>query len=82
MKTKDLAIVGGAAIAAFFLLKRFGGANFQAQLQKTADAVNGVFNTAAPGEPGFGWRYFDDGTAIDPAGNYYFQGKLIWTSGK
>lgn len=26
-----------------------------------------------------GWRYFTDGTAIDPYGNYYKEGQLIWT---
>lgn len=25
-----------------------------------------------------GWRYFDNGTAIDPAGNYYQDGQMIW----
>jgi hypothetical protein len=27
---------------------------------------------------GNGWRYFDNGTAIDPRGNYYQGGQLIW----
>jgi hypothetical protein len=26
-----------------------------------------------------GWRYFTDGTSIDPYGNYYKGGQLIWT---
>jgi hypothetical protein len=26
-----------------------------------------------------GWRYFTDGTAIDPQGNYYQNGALIWS---
>lgn len=26
-----------------------------------------------------GWRYFSDGTAIDPSGNYYSGGALVWS---
>lgn len=26
-----------------------------------------------------GWQVFSDGTEIDPQGNYWFQGKQIWT---
>ena len=26
-----------------------------------------------------GWQVFDDGTEIDPDGNYWFQGKQVWT---
>lgn len=29
---------------------------------------------------GNGWRYFDDGTAIDPQGNYYQNGQMIWSA--
>ena len=30
-----------------------------------------IINTASPTDPAFGWRYFPDGTAIDPKGRYY-----------
>jgi hypothetical protein len=26
----------------------------------------------------FGWRYFTDGTAIDPYGAYYKNGLMVW----
>lgn len=26
-----------------------------------------------------GWRYFTDGTAIDPQGSYYLNGQLVWS---
>lgn len=26
-----------------------------------------------------GWRYFSDGTTIDPQGRYYYQGQLTWS---
>jgi len=32
-------------------------------------------------DPGYGWTYYTDGTAIDPSGNYYYQGELVWTAG-
>lgn len=43
------------------------------------DYVNMIFNQANPGDPGFGWSYYDNGTAIDPSGNYYFQGEQVWS---
>lgn len=30
-----------------------------------------IQNTALPGQTGYGWRYFSDGTAMDPSGKYY-----------
>lgn len=41
-----------------------------------------INNPALPGEPGYGWRYFDDGTVIDPAGRYYKNGQLVYTPGQ
>lgn len=31
---------------------------------------------------GNGWRYFTDGTAIDPQGRYWKDGQIIWTPAK
>jgi hypothetical protein len=54
------------------------------------DAVNNNFdisgwdaseiqNTATtPGQEGYGWRYFTDGTAISPDGKYYSGGSLVY----
>lgn len=39
-----------------------------------------VANTAGVDDPGYGWKYYNDGTAIDPSGNYYFQGDLIYSN--
>lgn len=39
-----------------------------------------VVNAATEGQPGYGWRYFSDGTAIDPNGNYYYQGQQVYSS--
>lgn len=39
-------------------------------------------NMAQPGEEGYGWQYYDTGdgnVSIDPSGNYYQNGELIWS---
>lgn len=41
--------------------------------------VTAIENTAQPGEEAYGWRYFTDGTSIDPSGNYYRGDELIWS---
>jgi hypothetical protein len=38
-----------------------------------------ITNPAEEGQPGYGWQYYSDGTVIDPAGNYYRDGQLIWS---
>jgi len=42
-------------------------------------AVEPIFNPATPGQEGYGWQYFSDGTVIDPSGQYYQGGNLIWS---
>lgn len=34
-----------------------------------------------PGQEGYGWQYYSDGTAIDPSGNYYQNGNLVYAAG-
>lgn len=38
-----------------------------------------VANGALPGQPGYGWKYYNNGTSIDPQGNYYFQVEKVWS---
>lgn len=38
-----------------------------------------IANPAKEGEPGYGWQYYSDGTAIDPQGSYYYQGEKVWS---
>lgn len=45
-------------------------------LQSETTAIE---NTAQPGQEGYGWQYFTDGTVIDPSGNYYRDGQIIWS---
>ena len=37
-----------------------------------------IENTAAPGSPGYGWKYYSDGTSISPEGKYYYQGSEVY----
>jgi hypothetical protein len=41
--------------------------------------VTEIVNTALPGQNGYGWRYFSDGTVIDPSGQYYVDGQVVWS---
>lgn len=36
-------------------------------------------NTALPGDVGYGWKYYSDGTTISPDGKYYYNGELAWS---
>lgn len=81
MDKEDLMLIALAAgIAYYFLkIKRAQSAN---TVNNTGQAVNGVseiFTGAVKGALGYGWRYFSDGTSIDPNGNYYQNGQLIWS---
>ena len=42
-------------------------------------AATEIPNTAVEGDEAFGWKYYSDGTVIDPDGNYYRNGKMIWS---
>lgn len=42
-------------------------------------AAGRIPNDDTRGQPGFGWQYFTDGTAISPTGTYYHQGQPVWS---
>lgn len=81
MKMDNNMIVLGLAAVAVYLITQSkkspiaakantGLTATQAQTSEIFDINGGVF--------GNGWRYFSDGTAIDPQGNYYKGGQEIW----
>lgn len=43
-----------------------------------AGAPTSISNSALPGQPGYAWQYFSDGTAIGPDGSYYLNGQKIY----
>lgn len=45
----------------------------------TSNSPEQIFNGALPGQPGYGWDYFTNGVTIDPDGNYYMNGRQVWS---
>ncbi len=37
-------------------------------------------NTALPGQPGWAWVNYTDGTSISPQGDYYLHGQLVYAN--
>lgn len=82
MKQGEIIALGLAGVAVYMIWKNRSGAagvSASAPLRSTADAVSEIFDSAGKAFSN-GWRYFTDGTAIDPGGNYYSQGQLIWSN--
>ena len=73
MKTKQLFIIAAAAVGAYLVAR----AVFAKRRTATA-SPSSIANSALPGQPGYGWTYYDDGTAISPQGVYYYQGQEVW----
>ena len=53
----------------------FGGGGSAAQ----ATGPSLIPNDDTAGQPGYGWQYFTNGTAISPSGTYYHQGQPVWS---
>lgn len=87
MKLDTIAIIAAAG-AGLFLMSRTLKTTVSGIVAKpgTASSLNNggslptmeVQNSALPGQPGWGWTYYNDGTAIGPDGTYYFQGSKVW----
>ncbi len=78
MKQENMIALGLAAVAVYLLtqtkkttIAKSGG------LTGTNKAVSEIFD-ASGGAFSNGWRYFSDGTAIDPSGNYFYGGQKVW----
>lgn len=79
MKHAEYLVLGLAAVAVLLIVKQSKSATPSGGTA-TAPAGNWVaeiFNGVSAW--GNGWRYFDNGTAIDPAGNYYLNGEKVWS---
>lgn len=69
----DLIVLGLAGVALLMIVKGARAGKTVSQMVKE------IANPATvPGLTGYGWRYFDDGTAIDPSGAYYLNGQMVW----
>lgn len=81
MKQSDFIVLGLAGLAVYMI--------WQSQKPKATSTtssspragldtfVDEIFNGS--GRPfDNGWRYFENGVAIDPSGNYYQGGQMVW----
>lgn len=85
MKQTDLIVLALAGVAVYMIVRSQKGGTTAPAAGGGATAVDRfvdeIFN--AGGTPfNNGWRYYENGTAIDPQGNYYFQGQLVWRAGQ
>lgn len=77
MKTDTLLIIVAAAVG-LFVISRAVRAQGTGTVLDQSNKVSAIPNNALPGQPGWGWRYYSDGTAIGPDGRYYFQGAEVY----
>lgn len=83
MKTDTLIIIAAAAAGLYVIAKTVKGGAILGMGKVSpsvtgAGRANAINNTALPGQPGWAWQYFTDGTAIGPDGKYYSQGQEVY----
>lgn len=71
--------LGIAGLALFLIVKAKKGTT-TSKATATAKPAGWVSEILDMGGKGFAndWRYFDNGVAIDPSGNYYQDGAMVW----
>lgn len=79
MKQTELIALALAGIALYMIVKPKATNAAKGTTGTVSGFVNEIFGAA--GQDFAGWRYFDNGTAIDPQGNYYLNGQKIWSAG-
>lgn len=52
-----------------------------AGMNPSGNYTNAIGNNALPGQPGYGWDYYDNGTAISPEGQYFHEGQAVTGTG-
>lgn len=92
LEKNDLWIVAAAGLAVYLILRKPKGAvsvgepvtlwgEVTSAVNQISSKISEVVNGALPGQPGYGWRYFDNGVAISPTGEYYKNGVKVWSPG-
>jgi len=81
MKQTDILLLLGLGIGLLVFMKK-ATAKPVLQIATGGTLADKVASQAlAPGDAGYGWKYFTDGTAINPDGTQYYQGgQLIWNA--
>lgn len=81
MKQAEMIALGLAGVALYLIVKSNKGTSGGAStgLRDMSKSVTEILESTGQAFAN-GWRYFTDGTAIDPAGNYYQGGQLVWSN--
>jgi hypothetical protein len=82
LDTSNLLTITAGAVVAFLavqILKRRTAAGAATPAAGGAGYATQIETLALPGQAGWGWQYFTDGTAIGPDGAYYHNGVKVWT---
>ncbi|MGE0350383.1 hypothetical protein [Hydrogenophaga sp.] len=78
LQQTEMIVLGLAGLAVYMIWRsQAPKANKPSDTGKPASWVDEIFQSGG-GSFGNGWRYFENGTAIDPSGNYYFDGKMVY----
>lgn len=81
MKQTELIALGLAAVAVYLIAKSKGVQGVASAPRTTTgttfDKVTEILDSAGKAFSN-GWRYFSNGTSIDPKGNYYKGNQLVW----
>lgn len=74
MKSEYLILAVGLGVAAYLALRPKATSTGTGSKR----APTGGATEITPDGAAFGWRYFSDGTAIDPYGVYYKNGQMVY----
>ncbi|AOS79209.1 hypothetical protein Q5W_09655 [Hydrogenophaga sp. PBC] len=78
LQTTELLVLGLAGIAVYMIWRsQTPRVNAPRDTGKPMDWVDEIFDSAGKAFTN-GWRYFENGVAIDPSGNYYQNGQMVW----
>ena len=79
MKSNDLVTILAGGILAFVAYKVLGP-SLSGSSGGSSWVSKITANTSGADNPAYGWQYFSDGTSIAPNGDYYYQGKKVWSA--
>lgn len=79
MKNTEMIVLGLAGLAVYMILQsqKRSGPTDTGKPNTGTGWVGEIFDLGGKGYAN-GWRYFDNGVAIDPSGNYYQNGAMVW----
>ena len=77
MKQGEMIALGLAGLAVYLIWQSQKPKTSTGTASKPADWVAEILGTGGQ-RYGNGWRYFDNGVAIDPSGNYYQGGQMVY----